>query len=69
MARTPYPGVDAAGYSDPTGHRLQLVADSTALTALGTTLGTGDAGFQCYQVDTNAVKVWTGSAFRSIATA
>jgi hypothetical protein len=69
MPKTPFPGVDAAGYFDPTGKRLQLVADSTALTALGTTLGTGDAGFQCYQVDTNAVKVWTGSAFRSIATA
>lgn len=69
MPKTPAPGIDSSGYRDPSGSRIQVVADSTALTALGTTLGTADAGYQAYQADTNALKVWTGSAFRSIATA
>jgi hypothetical protein len=68
MPKSPFPGVDTNGYFDPTGQKLQVVADATALTALGTTLGTGDAGFQAYQADTFAIKTWTGSAWRSTAT-
>lgn len=66
--QTPAPGIDADGMRDPLGLKVKVVADATALTALGATLGTGHAGFPAYQADTNALKIWTGSAWRSTAT-
>jgi len=68
MATIPFPDLDSSGAHDVTAVKVPHVADATALTALGTTLGTKNVGVLAFQVDTNAMKVWTGTAWRSWAT-
>lgn len=71
MAGGSFPGHDAAGYKDPTAFKLQTFADSTARDAWVTAQGGTTqipAGFTCFLTGTNAVNIWNGSAWRSIAT-
>ena len=67
-----FPGVDTKGQRDPQAHRIQPFADATARDAWVTSIGgTGQlqAGTMCFLTGTNAVNIWNGSAWRSIATA
>lgn len=68
MPIIPFPELDSSGTHDQTAVKVLQAADSTALTALGTLLGTKNVGVLAFQVDTNAMKVWTGTAWRSWAT-
>ena len=68
MALIPQPDIDSSGAHDQTAIKVLQAADATALTALGTLLGTKQVGVLAFQIDTNAMKVWTGTAWRSWAT-
>ena len=68
MAKHSFPGLDSSGYQDPGSIKILAVADSSARTAWVTANGTPPAGFCCYLTGTNALTIWNGSAWRSIAT-
>lgn len=67
-----FPGQDAAGFKDPTANKLKTFADATARDAYVTAHGGTTqipAGFMCFLTGTNAVNIWNGTAWRSVATA
>ena len=66
-----FPGADEKGYRDPTGLKLMVFADTTARDAWVTLVGSANisAGTMCFLTGTNAINIWNGSAWRSVATA
>ncbi len=65
-----FPGIDSAGFRDPYASKLPYFASTSARDTWATAVGTANipAGFACFCGTTFVVTVWTGSAWRSIAT-